>query len=483
MCELVLLAHLESGGAPVQADAVVEMELDIGIEDMNEAELASLRQSIIDDVAEQTGADPAQFNAMIYATADGTSVVTIEIFSTQYINATMLVSEIIEIETVVEVEVIRTVEVGVIVTNTEGFFVFECADPSGGAVLGTFVVVMSIVFTVWAALRNSPSTKKRLAALIYLEKKVPTAMTSALTLWRVSLAVLDLITDFIFVVWLNTCEMNANIEGLAVSSAFFFVVPVLLNGTAFVQTVKQDTSFAFAKHLRKHKLTTTIASLLAMTNVSSVLILDSHLLGLQMFQAEFGDELRDRFDKLGLISHILEDFPQFIIQLYFISTAAKGSDLTFVTLSVVITTFTLVTNITRRCLIELTNNINNKKVHPAPAYAAEEVDLEAVTAQLRIELETAYAARVEANVAEWEAKHRIAIQAKVEAKEQIELQVNMIANLTSKIDLLTQAQSIEASSKTNNKNENNNSSSNNLTSVGVLKKNRKKKLAPLEKKK
>merc|ERR1712054_499084 len=116
----------------------------------------------------------------------------------------------------------------------------------------------------------------------------------------------------------------------------------------------------FVQHYRKYPTIVTIFTFISLTNLSSLTFLSSNIAGLDVLSGNFDQKFLDDVRIRGLVTNLVEDIPQLILQYY----VSRNTELTLVTLiSMGTSIFMLVINILRKLLLYTMSNAAKKKVH------------------------------------------------------------------------------------------------------------------------
>lgn len=137
---------------------------------------------------------------------------------------------------------------------------------------------------------------------------------------KTMISVIDMATDILFVV--SAYKMGSHLFPYALT---FSVLPLLTNLWAVVYLIRIELkNRRFHKWLGDHALPFAFFSALSVTNGDILNLLHSNIFGAEIFMCPFTPVTLNRLKIVGMISTLLEDIPQAVIQT--IAASANGLD-------------------------------------------------------------------------------------------------------------------------------------------------------------
>eukprot|EP00808_Paulinella_micropora_P013975 g34513.t1 len=183
-------------------------------------------------------------------------------------------------------------------------------------------------FTKWLYIIAAVLGGVCLVVILINKCKFPNA--ESLVMVSVFFSFLDVASDILFVVAASPA-FDSIIRHLFIPSIVFVILPLGLNIVAAyrVYTALQRDNKEFQKWQEKNEKGGGLFMFLCAINTELGLVMDSKLLGMQIFHAPIPSAVAYQLEWLGIVQNVFEDLPQLIIQgiaLTALTSAGEGAD-------------------------------------------------------------------------------------------------------------------------------------------------------------
>ncbi len=148
-----------------------------------------------------------------------------------------------------------------------------------------------------------------------------------------------------------------------IASTTFLIIPFIFNLVAIVVIVNKFIKEfpTFRDWIIENSWITGLVTLIACSNLESLNLLNSRIFHLKYFSAGWSDKTSHFLQILGVVNIFLEDIPQMIIQIYYLSSQPNPSD--FVIISLVSGALVLFFGILKRLVLFLALRQQDKAVY------------------------------------------------------------------------------------------------------------------------
>ncbi|RIA95739.1 hypothetical protein C1645_457626 [Glomus cerebriforme] len=150
--------------------------------------------------------------------------------------------------------------------------------------------------------------------LIFLLAKKRNNRGNNIIIFRIVLSIVAFILDGLFVY-----KHGADVKPLFIPSLTIFVLSTCFNllSASMILIFETFQNDEFINWFKSHATISSIFTLLAATNIEILNILSSRFAGMNLFTAKFSKKAQTLIFWLGIITFIMKDVPQFIIQIIY----------------------------------------------------------------------------------------------------------------------------------------------------------------------
>ncbi|KAK9766356.1 hypothetical protein K7432_004629 [Basidiobolus ranarum] len=168
-----------------------------------------------------------------------------------------------------------------------------------------------------------------LLAIIYLFCRLRFPDGNNIIVIVVAFSIADFVTDILFLV-----QDSKKVPELYVPSIFFFAFPFTVNLCCTMALMYREVLLnpAFHQWFTNNATIASATTLLAATQIKTLRLLDSRVAGLTTFSAPFSEKANRWMLIFATIGLALEDIPQFIIQVIFVSRYGRFELIPFLAL-------------------------------------------------------------------------------------------------------------------------------------------------------
>jgi hypothetical protein len=134
------------------------------------------------------------------------------------------------------------------------------------------------------------------------------------------LTLVDFISDWLFIYSLSSSE--GFLARLRIASMVFTLFPMLCNGALSFRSLRDQEVHnpSFLQWIKENQLSAAVATMFGALNVELITLMESRLFHKPMFSAPIPEADVFKLQSLGLVTNLLEDLPQIIIQGLALST-------------------------------------------------------------------------------------------------------------------------------------------------------------------
>jgi hypothetical protein len=195
---------------------------------------------------------------------------------------------------------------------------------------------------------------------MWKERKLKPFAGEAIYVASALLTIFDFATDGLFISYLST--QSSQLPELTVYvyiSIATLALPFTINIVLLVIELKSSDMVEFWAFFNKHQAIGAVACILAGTNCSLFNVIASQLLHLECFSAPLPRHVQSRLSSRGIVSNVLEDAPQLVIQIM-VAVSQKELVNSTVIVSIVVSAVTLLFSFTKRLMVGVMNSTIEK---------------------------------------------------------------------------------------------------------------------------